>query len=80
VLLLGALLLVLAMIVVMVVATVDDDGPAAPSATTLPEGGTLRLGLVGPAFPVDPATATVTDPDGVMVELLPTGKLSVMKG
>ena len=24
--------------------------------------------------------ATVTDPDGVMVELLPTGKLSVMKG
>ena len=64
VLLIGALLSVLAMVVVMIVATVRDDGPAAPPTTTLPVGGTLRLGLVGAAVPVDPATAVGHRPGG----------------
>ena len=76
VLLIGALLLVLAMIVVMIVATVHDDGPALPPTTTLPAGGTLRLGVVGAAFPVDPGTAAVTDPAAAMVDDLLWARLT----
>ncbi len=76
VLLVGALVLVLAMITVMIVATVRDDGPAASPTTTLPVGGTLRLGLVGAAFPSDPVTAPVTDPAAAMVDDLMWARLT----
>jgi peptide/nickel transport system substrate-binding protein len=67
VLLIAAAVLVVAMVVVMVVARAGDDGPAAPLPTTLPVGGTLRMGVVAPSFPVDPATAVVTDPAAAML-------------
>jgi len=77
VLLLAAAVLVVAMVVVMVVVTVDDDPtPTASPPTTLPTGGTVRMGLVGPSFPVDPATTVVTDQGSAMLTDLVWGRLT----
>lgn len=68
VLLIAATVAVVAMVVVMVVVTIDDSGgPTASPTTTLPVGGTVRMGVVAASFPVDPAAAVVTDPAAAML-------------
>lgn len=76
-LLIGAAVLVVTMliVIVMVVVTVGG-GPAMAPPTTLPSGGTARMGLVGASFPVDPTTVVVTDPSAAMLTDLLWGRLT----
>lgn len=54
------------LVTMSVVAFVDDE-PAIPPPATIPVGGALRMGVVGAALPVDPATSAVTDPGASML-------------
>jgi peptide/nickel transport system substrate-binding protein len=76
VLLVGALIAVVAMLATAAAVAFSDDDVASPPPSTIPAGGTLRLGLVASSFPVDPATSVVTDVGAVMLDDLLWGRLT----
>ena len=64
------------MVLVMVVVVAGRDDEATPPTTTIPVGGTLRIGVVGPAVATDPALLVATDAGSAMVDDLLWSRLT----